>query len=844
LKEGSLDVPALLRLLETTSAETGIAFFRALVRTLAEVQGARGVYLGELLPGRRMRILAACADGRDVDLLEQDLSGPCVATVAAGVPLVLNGNLAELFADDPTIVALRATSYLGVPVCRPNGAVLGILATFGAGPMADNADRVVSAYAARAAAEIERAAAEEAERARTAKTLEHQRVLLDLAQLPMTDLRAHVRTLLERCSHALGVERVSYWALLDEGRAIECEHLFTRSTGAFTSGARLDESTYPAYFAALRTRKTIVADDARVDPRTREFTPNYFGPFGIASLLDVPMWRSGELSGVVCLEHVGEVRRWSMEDEELARSVAHMISLALEAHARSRAEERYRLVSTATGEVVWELDLLSERIEWSDALSRVFGYPAFTSSSLAWWLSRIHLADRARVDEGLRGALRGEVDSWSDEYRFFRGDGQVAYVHDRGFVTRDAQGRPVRMIGSIQDVTGRKELEARLILADRMASMGTLAAGVAHEINNPLAYVRANIDHVLEDLRLRRDLDPDLVKALEEAREGAERVRAIVGDLKTFSRPDAAPTGAVDLEAVIDSSVAMAWNEIRHRAKLVKSYGRPPPVEGSEARVGQVVLNLLVNAAQAMPEGNADANELRIVTGASGASDVFFSISDTGVGISEEVAARLFDPFFTTKPVGEGTGLGLAICHSIVQTLGGEITFDSAPGKGTTFRVTLPRAASAAQAAASTQTADAKSRRGRVLVIDDDVSVSVAIKRCLAREHDVELAIGGQQALAKISGGASYEVILCDLMMPDVSGMDVYAELERSRPEVARRVVFVTGGAFTPRARDFLSSTPQPVMEKPFDAGELRRLVRGIVREGGAARAGAQRLAK
>ena len=240
----------------------------------------------------------------------------------------------------------------------------------------------------------------------------------------------------------------------------------------------------------------------------------------------------------------------------------------------------------------------------------------------------------------------------------------------------------------------RRQLEEQLLVADRMVSMGTLAAGVAHEINNPLAFVQLNLEFALDQLRSASsgpDLD-EVVRALDDAQEGAGRVRAIVRDLKVFSRPDAAQVGVIDITRVIDSSIQMAHNEIRHRARLIKRFGETPPVSGNEARLGQVFLNLLINAAHSIREGASDENEIEITTRTDSSGCLVVSIRDTGAGMSAEVQRRIFDPFFTTKPIGIGTGLGLSVCHGIISGLGGRIEVDSEPAKGTEFRVFLPPA--------------------------------------------------------------------------------------------------------------------------------------------------------
>jgi len=269
---------------------------------------------------------------------------------------------------------------------------------------------------------------------------------------------------------------------------------------------------------------------------------------------------------------------------------------------------------------------------------------------------------------------------------------------------RDAAGQITGTIGVALDITERKRMESKLIQAERLASMGTLAAGVAHEINNPLTYVMANIGFVSERLPklVTGDSAPEiaaqleeLTTALAEAQEGAIRVRQIVRDLKILARGDEERFGPVDVRGVLESSISMVANQIRMKATLVRELGEVPMVEASESRLGQVFLNLLVNAAQAIPEGDVAKNEIRVRTRTDDNGRAVVTVSDTGAGIPAEVMNRIFDPFFTTKAVGVGTGLGLFICHGIVKALGGEIAVDSVPGQGTAFRVILPAARSA-----------------------------------------------------------------------------------------------------------------------------------------------------
>ncbi len=383
----------------------------------------------------------------------------------------------------------------------------------------------------------------------------------------------------------------------------------------------------------------------------------------------------------------------------------------------------------------------------------------------------------------------------------------------------------------------RRKMQDQLMIADRMASMGTLAAGLAHEINNPLACVMANLDLATRDIFDRAEnlgLTAEFSEVrdeLNDAREASERIRNIVRDLKIFSRAEEDKTGPVDVQRVMEASLRMAWNEIRHRARLVKTFGKTPPVEASESRLGQVFLNLVINAAQAIVEGSADSNEIRISTSTDPGGDVVIEISDTGPGMPPVVLDQLFTPFFTTKPLGVGTGLGLSICHRIVTGFGGSIDVKSELGKGSTFRIMLPAARAATGSTAPRVALDLVARRrGRILVVDDEPAIGKAVQRILAAEHEVVTIGSPADALKRIGDGEQFDVILCDLMMPQMTGMELHDHLSRVAGEQANRMIFLTGGAFTIRARTFLDKVPNQRIEKPFDALHLRALINDRIR--------------
>jgi signal transduction histidine kinase/CheY-like chemotaxis protein len=410
------------------------------------------------------------------------------------------------------------------------------------------------------------------------------------------------------------------------------------------------------------------------------------------------------------------------------------------------------------------------------------------------------------------------------ERRFVRKDGSIVHGELTTKALLDGRFQVV-----VRDVTERKEVQAQLLLADRMASLGRLAGGVAHEINNPLAYLTLNLEFLG---RQATQLPPDVGEgtreamraAIDHAREGAERVRHVVRTLGAFGRGEGETIGPVDLELAIDSAVEVAALQVRRRARIVRSYEARVPVAANALRLGQVFLNLLVNARDALREGTE--GQIGLMTYVRPDGRVVAEVSDDGMGIPPDVQARMFDPFFTTKPVGKGTGLGLSVCHAIVTSFGGQIACESAPGAGATFRVVLNPATELAEA-----TPEPKPRPpetpGRVLVVDDDSRVARAMAATL-RGHTVEIAGSAREALERMDE-AVFDCVLCDVMMPGASGLELLDEMASRWPGMERRVVFVTGGALSAAAGDALARIENRVLEKPVGASTLRSAVASTI---------------
>jgi signal transduction histidine kinase len=374
----------------------------------------------------------------------------------------------------------------------------------------------------------------------------------------------------------------------------------------------------------------------------------------------------------------------------------------------------------------------------------------------------------------------------------------------------------------------RRQMEEQLMVSDRMASVGMLAAGVAHEINNALAGVLGNLSIVCELLENPQAPPHEAAEAAADAMTAADRVREIVRDIKIFSRGAEERLVPVDIHRVLNSTVRMAWSDIRHRARIVRQFGPIKAVTGSEPRLGQVFLNLVMNAAQAIDGGNALVNEIRLSTWMDD-SRVVIEVADTGAGIPPEILPRLFNAFVTTKAPGQGTGLGLSIARRIIDALGGEISVTSRLGHGATFRVTLPGTDQVPVAFdAATQTDDlAGVPRSRILVVDDELMVTNAIRRIIGHAHDIVVVFRAAEALQRIRSGERFDLILCDLLMPEMTGMALFQALTLVAPGQADRMLFMTGGTFSADAAAFLDAQKERVMEKPFDKAGLMAAISG-----------------
>jgi two-component system, NtrC family, sensor kinase len=373
----------------------------------------------------------------------------------------------------------------------------------------------------------------------------------------------------------------------------------------------------------------------------------------------------------------------------------------------------------------------------------------------------------------------------------------------------------------------RLRLEREIRQMQKLDALGRVAANLGHEINNPLAYIRCNLDYLKERLRAPGPHDgDDALTLVEEADAGIERIRLLVQELRTFSRKNDDTAIPASVGVAIDGALRLAGRELAQRARIVREVASDlPEIQGPVHQLEQVVLNLLTNALHALPAHGE--HEIRIRAARHG-DEVVLEIEDTGAGIDPAHLERIFEPFFTTKAIGAGTGLGLSICREIIVGLGGSISVRSTLGRGTTFRVVLPVYAGATPQLVVPQIQPAAvpgTARGRVLLVDDEPQFLRSLQRVL-RKFDVEIA-GGVDAAMALYRARPFDVVVCDLNMPGRTGRDLHDELASLGPDHAERVIFMTGGASHEWAHTFLARISNPYVEKPMSARGVSEVIEG-----------------
>jgi PAS domain S-box-containing protein len=494
------------------------------------------------------------------------------------------------------------------------------------------------------------------------------------------------------------------------------------------------------------------------------------------------------------------------------------------------SEERFRLLARATSDAIWDWDLITNATWRNEGFEKLFGQPKEEQPSIVDWSTRIHAEDRVRVTEGIRRAIDAGQEAWSDEYRYFRHDGTVAHVLDRGYIIRDESGTPTRMVGGMTDLTERKKLEAQFLRAQRLESIGTLAGGIAHDLNNILSPILMAADLLKDD-----ETSPDRLSLIDTIEVSGRRGSDMVRQVLAFARGVEGKRLDVDVRHLI--------NEVRKimRDTLPKSIdlrvNAPTElwmVNADATQLNQVLMNLCVNARDAMPDGGSltieasnilmDEVHTAMLGALSPGPHVRITVTDTGTGMSRETQERIFEPFFTTKEVGRGTGLGLSTVLTIVKSHGGAIDIQSEPGLGTTFKIYLP---ALSDAKASDQKRESLAPKGNgelVLVVDDEEHIrSLTTKTLQNHGYTAIDAKNGAEAVALYARHRDVKVVLSDMAMPVMDGFAMIAALKTLNPDV--RIIAGSGHSTEDVQSRAMRAGAWVFISKPYTVDTLTKAV-------------------
>ncbi|MBM4445979.1 MAG: response regulator [Chloroflexi bacterium] len=502
----------------------------------------------------------------------------------------------------------------------------------------------------------------------------------------------------------------------------------------------------------------------------------------------------------------------------------------------AESEERFRLAAASASDLIWDWDMTSGRLDWHGRIDKILGYgQAEFPRTRDAWEKAIHPDDIDRVNATRDGHLKKGT-PYAEEYRIKRKDGAYLYWTDQGTALRDENGQPYRMIGACSDITERKkaeelrrQLELKAQVTSRLASVGEMAAGVAHEINNPLTAVVGYAQLLMD----REDVPPGIRSDLEAINDGARRVAGIIQRLLAFSRQTEPQQKLVDINELIESTLVLRAYHLRVNNIEVVTRLTTDVLEtvADPGQIQQVLLNLIVNAEMEMKLAHGKG-KITITTEKSH-NTIKICCQDDGPGIRPAVMDRIFDPFFTTREVGQGTGLGLSLCYGIVTEHKGKIYVESKPGNGATFIVELPVVTEAVLPKPPKPDVKKSQKAGkvRILVVDDEQVIRDVVNRVLTGEgYKVETVDNAADALKKIES-QKYKLILVDIKMPGISGVDFYKRIQKIDKSLARRVVFITGGIMGADTEKFLSETKVAHIDKPFNpeqlSGEVKRALTG-----------------
>ncbi len=674
------------------------------------------------------------------------------------------------------------------------------------------------------------------------RLLRQRDALLQLTAAQPVDcdaLPVALKSILEVSAAALAVNRASIWRYNDDRSAIVCVDLYTAGQGGHDAGARLSAVNFPRYFAAIAESEVVAIEDAEHDPRTAAFADSYLRPFGIRSMMDVPLHLKGDTIGVVCYEQVSEPRAWTTDERAFAIAISNLVSLAFERCERARAESTLALQAAALNAAANAMVITDRNavVAWvNPAFVDLTGYSADESIGRnIVELLRTGAHDQQFFDEMWETLLAGKV--WQGEFSNRKKDGTIFVVDQTITPVRDAAGRITHFVSIKRDLTSQRELEAEYRQAQKMEVVGRLAGGVAHDFNNMLTVINGTAELAMLELSPNHPLNEDLGRILD----SGKRAAALTRQLLMFSRRQLTQRQPIEMQGVLENLRTMLQRLIGEDIRLeVAVASDAGSILADQSQFEQVILNLVVNARDAMPTGGtvrieATAVELHKSLPALKAPApgrfVKLTVADNGTGMPPEIVAKIFEPFFTTKESGKGTGLGLATVYAIVEQSGGTIEVDSAPSRGTTFSVYLPQVPGGGVVA---EAAPPQQRDGTesILLVEDDADVREIARRSLQRAGYRVLTAGDAATAIDLLDHAQQPVslLVTDVVMPGHGGREVAAMALSRHPEI--RVLFTSGYTDDTMLAHGIRENTVHFIAKPYSPQALGHKVREVLDAG------------
>jgi PAS domain S-box-containing protein len=657
-------------------------------------------------------------------------------------------------------------------------------------------------------------------------------------------------------AEAVGTDRVGVWLLDEAAGRYRCQALFSRDSGPLPLPDDLPVAGYVRYLATLAAERALGVADAATDPRLAELWEGYCRPLGIVSLLDAPIRVGGTMVGMVRHEQRGTARPWHEDEIGFAGQVADQVAQALVIAHRIRSEEelrhseeRYSFALEATNDGLFDWNNTTDEIYVNERYAAMLGYcSADLPRNFPQLRALIHPDDLPRVEEVVGDHLQGNTPSYEVEFRLRRKDASWLWILSRGkVVVRDGSGKPLRTVGVNVDISERRRLEEERQLREglfqqsmKLQALGQLAGGIAHDFNNFLTPIFGQVDLLLmgqPEERVRR--------RLLEIRKAAERARDMTAQLLTFGRRRGTQRTPMKLCRMLHEFETLLRHTIRENIEIrISCDPAAGPIHGDAAQLEQVVMNLAINAQDAMPLGGVMLIEVsdiildgtftrrhgQVLVG----PFVVLSVGDTGMGMDEETLDHIFEPFYTTKEPGKGTGLGLASVYGIVREHEGHIWAYSEPGKGTTFKIFFPRLEDrlpeAAMAAPAAPLPPVEGGHETILVVEDSHMVrTLACEILRENGYRVLEAPDPATALEMVHRGLEpmAEILLTDVIMPGMNGKELFERLQVLHPDL--RVLFMS--AYSSTMTELLEGLPPKggYIQKPFAVATLLAKIREIL---------------